>query len=306
MRDELKKWVVNDYFTPNIKAEVILDALLTRYIAGIIKDQCGVDAVFVTKEMSVLDTKQQEKKQTDENGDTKIDNRGTKIDYILADAQTVYLVELKTTKGSIEKRQAERYRDNCCGEGKTFGTVFGDKLLDIMSTKLKKTGEDWKDTKEPEKQLYMLFNDILQKYDPDVGGKPCAEPKKKGEPYYAEQAKKLLKEREWGSTYKYLYTMGQLLDYIYPDPNNKNKKRVLWNLPLKLIYITLNGESPHTLLKNNSPDFYLYPEEQIESEKKGSVSLKKAEAYLRRIQGDELAELLADIIKELPDTKNEI
>lgn len=302
MRDELRKWVVNDYFTPNIKAEVILDALLTPYIAGIIKDQCKdqcdeVDAVFVTKEMSVSDAKQQEKEQTNENGDTKTDNRGTKIDYILANKQTVYLVELKTAEGSIEKRQAERYRDNCCGEGKTFGTVFGDKLLDIMSTKLKKTGEDWKDTKEPEKQLYMLFNDILQKYDPDVGGKPCAERKEKGE-LYAEQAKKLLKEREWGSTYKYLYTMGQLLDYLHDFPD-----RTLWDLPLKLIYITLNGESPHTLLKNNSPDFYLYPEEQIESKDKGSVSLKKAEAYLRGIQGDELAGLLADIIKELPETK---
>lgn len=33
--------MVNDYFTPNIKAEVILDALLTDYAAEIIKAQCG-------------------------------------------------------------------------------------------------------------------------------------------------------------------------------------------------------------------------------------------------------------------------
>ena len=29
---EIKKWVVSDYFTPNIKAEVILDTLLTPYV----------------------------------------------------------------------------------------------------------------------------------------------------------------------------------------------------------------------------------------------------------------------------------
>lgn len=33
---EIKNWVVNDYFTPNIKAEVILDTLLTPYVSEII------------------------------------------------------------------------------------------------------------------------------------------------------------------------------------------------------------------------------------------------------------------------------
>ena len=33
---EIKKCVVNDYFTPNIKAEVILDTLLTPYVSEII------------------------------------------------------------------------------------------------------------------------------------------------------------------------------------------------------------------------------------------------------------------------------
>ena len=37
--DEIRKWVVNDYFTPNIKAEVILDTLLTPYVTEILKNQ---------------------------------------------------------------------------------------------------------------------------------------------------------------------------------------------------------------------------------------------------------------------------
>ena len=33
----IKHWVVNDYFTPNIKAEVILDTLLTPYSTQIVQ-----------------------------------------------------------------------------------------------------------------------------------------------------------------------------------------------------------------------------------------------------------------------------
>ena len=130
MRDKIKKWVVNDYFTPNIKAEVILDTLLTPYIAGIIKDQCGVDAVFVTKEMSVFD-------------ESRKDKKGEKIDYILADENTAYLVELKTTDGRINPEQAKKYLRNC--EGKTFGDVFGRRLMDIMCKKpdSEPKGEAW-------------------------------------------------------------------------------------------------------------------------------------------------------------------
>lgn len=49
LSDTIANWVVNDYFTPNIKAEVILDTLLTDYAAEIIKAQCGdkVDKIYI-------------------------------------------------------------------------------------------------------------------------------------------------------------------------------------------------------------------------------------------------------------------
>ena len=50
---EIKKWVVNDYFTPNIKAEVILDTLLTPYVKQMLWNECGIHADFLTKEMSM-------------------------------------------------------------------------------------------------------------------------------------------------------------------------------------------------------------------------------------------------------------
>ena len=132
---EIKKWVVSDYFTPNIKAEVILDTLLTNYAAEIIKAQCG-DKVgknlhFITKEMSLLD-------------EDRTDNTGAKIDYILSDSSCVYLVELKTTNGSINPDQARNYLERCVAQfhggvepklaaGKSFGEVLGNKLLSIMA-----------------------------------------------------------------------------------------------------------------------------------------------------------------------------
>lgn len=54
--EEIKKWVVNDYFTPSIKAEVILDTLLTPYIEKIVQIGCEEiteELRFATKEMSL-------------------------------------------------------------------------------------------------------------------------------------------------------------------------------------------------------------------------------------------------------------
>ena len=117
LSDTITKWVINDYFTPNIKAEVILDTLLTPYIPQILKDKLDIDAVFLTKEMSIP------KK-------TLPGNTGPKVDYVLAGPDTVYLVELKTTDSSIDAGQASFYREIC--QVKTnFGPVLGKRLLSI-------------------------------------------------------------------------------------------------------------------------------------------------------------------------------
>ena len=55
--DEIRKWVVNDYFTPNIKAEVILDTLLTPYSTQIVQGQLNElvgSLTFLSKEMSLM------------------------------------------------------------------------------------------------------------------------------------------------------------------------------------------------------------------------------------------------------------
>lgn len=254
----LKKWVVNDYFTPNIKAEVILDTLLTPYAAELINRKYGLETVFVTKEMSVRDIEKQTENQ-------KYGNMGTKIDYILADEDFVYLVELKTTDGSIDWEQAENYLRNC--EGKTFGDVFGDKLLSIVS---KKTGIGLESTAEKEEGLLWLFEKICGGV---LGGG------------YEERGKNLLKAKPgWRSTYKYIYTMGQLLEYLYEKDGRQKAK--IWDKQLKLFYIMPAESLPYHKFAQHR-DFYL-----------DSISLREAKGYLAEKE-EELAQLLVNIIDEI-------
>lgn len=299
--DEIRKWVVNDYFTPNIKAEVILDTLLTPYITEILTDQAkdifSGELCFITKEMSVLESEESKK-------GSGYGNMGTKIDYVLGDEEAVYLVELKTTDSSIKKEQAQRYLNNCYG--KTFGEVFGNKLLRVMRKSFGKTykkdfptcsqrDEARKPMWDNDQALRDAFSLVFETrylggaYDMDVPSEP-----------FAQAAMKLIKKAGWTQkdgvrSRKYLYTAGQLLDYLYPD---KSPERKLWNKPLWLIYLTPEGELSVSFEnaqdRKNWDGFY-----------RGSFSLKEAGSYLEAKQNqerDELALLLSKIIKDIyPD-----
>lgn len=291
--NKIRKWIVNDYFTPNIKAEVILDTLLTPYVTEILKDQTAFkgELHFITKEMSVLESKESEQ-------GSGYGNRGTKIDYVLGDEEAIYLVELKTTGSSINLEQADRYLRNCCsknGQPKTFGQVFGNKLLSVMKgafgdtyeksfpqhLKFDKWGNSvWDGDKALWKAFLLVFRTrhLGKKYDID-------EPSEK----YAEAARELIRRAGWtqkdgARSRKYLYTAGQLLDYLHDHP-----KCMLWDKPLKLIYLTPAGECPSEEFKKEVyRDFYI-----------GSLSLLRASEYLKKKQEDELALLLSGIIEDI-------
>lgn len=274
MEKMLKKWVVNDYFTPNIKAEVVLDTLLTEYITEIIRGQLPGQVgklTFLTKEMSILE-------------EADSDDRGSKIDYVLEDDQFVYLIELKTTKGSINARQASRYIKNCYHQ--SFGTALGDKLLRIMAKKYPKAGSWTVDG------LDRAFRNTAGEGRPRV-----------------DRARRYLKEKGLASTHKYLYTVGQLLD------NHAGEIRDLWHKPLKLIYLTPDGgrvfpqkprkkggqeqetaEQKWAELRLRWDSLYIDPNDDP-NDADSSVSLKTAAIWLR--EQDACARLLADIITEL-------
>lgn len=217
--------VVNDYFTPNIKAEVILDTLLTPYVGQMLKNECGINASFLTKEMSVPE------------GHT-YGSAAPKIDYVFVGQEAAYLVELKTTDSSMDNGQAENYLNQC--QGKLFGEKLGQQLLFILDKAETFTIhlEDkdiwgasctWND-----ETLKKVFRTIMNKrfqVPCDVAGNGCAE-----------RAKNLIRNNSWTQrdkyrSRKYLYTLGQLVDYL----NRDNGKNSLWNKPMEVIYLTPYG-----------------------------------------------------------------
>ena len=290
--NQIVKWVVNDYFTPNIKAEVILDTLLTPYIAEILKDQrkdyFTGELDFITKEMSVLESEDSMK-------DSNLNNGGTKIDYVLGDEKSIYLVELKTTDSSIKLGQAQRYLDNC--RGKNFGEVFGNKLLSIMKGAFGDIYEEGFPSKYDDEALKEAFKSVFHirfRKKSSSGNTVCITGKQLGitgeKPSYAESAMELIRTMRWAQSgmlrsRKYLYTAGQLLDYC------AKRNRTLWDKPLKLIYLTPTGECRSESDKEKYSNFYI-----------DSFSLREAGTYLNKKyqdKKDELAHLLSCIIKNI-------
>ena len=94
----IKFWTLNDFCTPNIKAEVIFDMLLSPFITDIVKEGMNSNGRFVllAKEFPL---------KVYEN------NKGPKVDYLLMDYSTndLYLVELKTDNNSFNKKQYSIY-----------------------------------------------------------------------------------------------------------------------------------------------------------------------------------------------------
>lgn len=251
MKEILKRWVINDYFTPNIKAEVILDTMLSPYIGAVLSDNKDCPIIFVTKEMSINTslinnkTTESDNKQNDSEKDKENIIRGPKIDYVFAGKKSVYLVELKTATGSINDKQLEIYK-NLAEKELFFGVLLGNRLLEILkesfNIKISKS-RNYSDNSFKEawfeiwnkKNAYVPkgnFNEKLSNYDT-----------------YADAAKDLIKAKGWTakmnvSSRKYLYTLGQILDYLLGD-KSKPKEELdhikidnnLWNRQLKFIYL---------------------------------------------------------------------
>ena len=165
-------------------------------------------------------------------------------------------------------------------DGKTFGEVLGNKLLRIMAVSAQKA-KIGRLSHRKEEALYEAFQQITGE----------------GMGTYADQARHFLKRHQGAGTDKYLYTMGQLLDYLFEETGRQ--KAELWDKPLRLIYLTPEGREviPKKSYQNRKKaweDFYLAPAGR------GSVSLADAGKYLMEKE-DGLAQLLAEIIMEIYD-----
>ncbi len=114
----VKYWTKKDYATPGIKAEVIVDMLISGFVGDIVRDGLGEDREFtlLAKEFPiktfvghrppyhlsyVYDAKQES---------YRISSRNAKVDFLLADMENreLFLTELKSAKESFSEKQLMR------------------------------------------------------------------------------------------------------------------------------------------------------------------------------------------------------
>ncbi len=105
----IKKWTVMDYRTPGVKAEVIIDMLISDHVCDIVGSSIGCDDLeLVAKEFPIRACV--EEKGAPGHYKLSSDNRPARIDYVLRSAtdKSLYFVELKTDKKSYDDKQLLR------------------------------------------------------------------------------------------------------------------------------------------------------------------------------------------------------
>ena len=92
----VKDWTISDYKTPGIKAEVILDMLISEFIEDLIGYHCREKVTLLAKEFPIR---------------TNDDNYlNAKVDYLVSTGKKLILVELKTTPDSYKSEQEIRMK----------------------------------------------------------------------------------------------------------------------------------------------------------------------------------------------------
>ncbi len=283
--DEIAENVIKDYYTAGIKAEVILDMLLTPVIREILAIGRVSDIEnlrFGTKEFPLVKVEQEEEGEKRQNNQNDV-YRSVNVDYLLwnRNTKTIYLVELKTTPDSINDDQIENYKNKLKKiKGRTFGESLGREFVEILNkyscTGISENGlkKEWGPSgKCDNKQLRRIFKCILSKRNycskaPERNEKQNVEDNEasweneKGK--NVQLAKCYLKKEKAYGTKKYLLQAGQLLDagveeiwgsrkiqmvYIIPDSVNDDKLKNNGIKPIHLIDIV-------DLYKNKKEKFW--------------------------------------------------
>lgn len=133
----VKRWTVKDYKTPGLKAEVIIDMLISEFVEDILAahlkdkaEQLGikvpVDVKLLMKEFPIRTS------QVDEESK---DKRSARVDYLVLVKNTFYLVELKTSNQSLDNNQKRRMQKVMDGHSSAMWRFFFDILHDKSKDK---------------------------------------------------------------------------------------------------------------------------------------------------------------------------
>lgn len=127
--DMVKRWTVRDFRTQKIKAEVIVDMLISDYIEDIVSQNLGndiKDIKLIAKEFPIARI-----------GQTPNEKEGNRqyasVDFLMSgkenDKSVIYLVELKTSANSLDGLQLWNMLWTCYQESDSLYNRFQDVIL---------------------------------------------------------------------------------------------------------------------------------------------------------------------------------
>ena len=201
-----------------IKSEVILDTLLTPVIAELIEGyglkNNGKNAIsgklkLITKEFPLVK-------------DINKDYTSIKSDYLLADKEYYYLVELKTTSGSTSDSQVDHYSDKI-EEGTLFESLWKEFISLFYHVYDKSLSSEDASTQDMEE----LFKNKTMYYE---GDRSVA-------------SNDYLQKNNISSSRKYITQAGQLLKWYDSEKADKLKKKV------RVIYLVPDGKNDEKIRK---------------------------------------------------------
>ncbi len=213
MLDELiSDSVLNDYYSAGIKAEVVLDTMMTPVIADLLKEQITFTGkpVYITKEFPLKTSAK--------------DHRNRKADYVLMDNESIYLVELKTSMGSIDKEQLDAY-------GEKLEKYDGKKLVDEFTELLKSvfgiTDEENSDLVSVTDRIVKSLTDSKIRFSDPGKSDPQEEQREVTEQFI----RTLMKDNNIKSSKKYLLQAAQIVNNSNPSDWGTKDIKLIYMMP---------------------------------------------------------------------------
>ena len=212
--------VLNDYYSAGIKAEVVLDTMMTPVIADLLKEQISFfgEPVYITKEFPLKTSAK--------------DHRNRKADYVLMDNESIYLVELKTSMGSIDKEQLDAY-----GEKLGNYNYNGKKLLDEFTELLKSiygiTDEENCDLVSVTDRIVKSLTDSKTGFSDRVSSLSKSDPQEEQRERTEQYIRTLMKNKKIKSSQKFLFQAAQIVTNSNPSDWESKDIKLIYMMPCK-------------------------------------------------------------------------
>lgn len=171
----IMKWTAFDHYCPSIKAEVIWDMMLSEFIVDMVayayrekygKQYKANNFYLLAKEFPIKSEEEENEKQEDDNKKQKDSLSCSKVDYLIAfeedntPEKKVILVELKTTPGSVSRKQLERYKN--CDVKKLFD-FYNELIKKKVNRKIfEKSPLQWAGSEKYTGQITYMFHQFKQ------------------------------------------------------------------------------------------------------------------------------------------------